>query len=166
MKWFTSDLHLGHDAIIEYCGRPFKNATVMDKSLIKNINNLVQEDDELYILGDLSIKTKSHRGFYQQTLSKIRCNKIVLIMGNHDILDPWFYCELGIHSVHAPYLQVEEFICVHDPALSQVDRNLKFLCGHVHDLFFKQQNCLNVGMDVHDFKPISIDMVREYFKED
>ena len=62
MKWFTSDLHLGHDAICVYCKRPFKNAAHMDKRLIRNINQVVKSDDDLYILGDFSIKTKNHRG--------------------------------------------------------------------------------------------------------
>ena len=86
-------------------------------------------------------------------------------MGNHDVCDPWFYSNIGIHSIHVPYLEVDEFYCVHDPSLSQVSRTSKFLCGHVHDLFIKNKNCLNVGVDVHNYYPINIDKVREYFKE-
>jgi len=165
MKWFTSDLHLGHEAIIEYCNRPFKNAHKMDTSLIKNINELVSVNDELFILGDLSIRSRNHKGYYEQVLDKLQCKKIVLILGNHDIKDPWFYCDIGIHSVHVPYLKVEEFYCIHDPALSQVSRESKFLCGHIHDLFIMDKNCLNVGVDVHNFAPISINQVREFFKD-
>jgi calcineurin-like phosphoesterase family protein len=165
MIYFTADWHLGHDAVIEFCKRPFKNGTLMDRALIRNHNNIVTDNDDVYFLGDFSIKTKNHRGAYQQWIAKIKGRKH-LIMGNHDIRDPIFYSELGFWSVHYPYFEVEEFICVHDPALSAVDRSAKFLCGHVHELFVKIKNCLNVGVDVHDFKPLHIEQVREFFKGD
>lgn len=165
MIYLTADWHLGHDAIIEFCKRPFKNSSLMDRVLIRNHNNIVTDNDDVYHLGDFSIKTKNHRGAYQQWIKKLK-GRQHLIMGNHDVRDPLFYNELGFWSIHYPYFEIEEFICVHDPALSAVDRSRPFLCGHVHDLFLKTKNCLNVGVDVHDFKPIHIDVVRGYFKGD
>ena len=32
--WFTTDLHLGHSNIIDYCGRPFANVDAMSRALI------------------------------------------------------------------------------------------------------------------------------------
>jgi len=163
MIYFTADLHLGNDGIIDVCNRPFRNSAIMDNRLIKNYNEIVNDDDDVYILGDFSLKTKLHRGIYEQWVSKLKGRKH-LIMGNHDIKDPTFYSEVGFHSVHYPYFEVEEFVCVHDPSLSQVDRNRTFLCGHVHDLFKIQKNCINVGVDVWDFNPISISEARYQVK--
>ena len=164
MKFFTADPHLGHEGIIESCRRPFKNAKIMANAIIKNINFSCNEDDELYILGDLSMVTAQHAGRLEQWIKKIK-PRIHLITGNHDIRNPILLNELGIQSIHYPYLEVEEFICVHDPSLSCIDRSRKFLCGHVHDLFVQVQNAFNVGVDVHNFLPLSITQVREMFDE-
>ena len=54
---------------------------------------------------------------------------------------------------------------VHDPAESQVRRDRVFLVGHVHDLFKICKNAINVGVDVWDYRPVSLadllDMSRE-----
>ncbi len=160
--WFTADYHFSHENIIKYCNRPFKNADDMNKCLISNHNSIIGNDDDVYILGDYSIKTKNYRGTYEWITKKLR-GRLHLIMGNHDVKDPWFYTELGFCSIHVPYFKVEEFICVHDPSLSITDSKSKFLCGHIHNLFIFNKNCLNVGIDVHNYYPISINRVREIF---
>jgi len=81
-------------------------------------------------------------------------------MGNHDELKPQQYVGAGFQSVHYPYLELFEFILVHDPALAQVDRERWFLCGHIHDLFKVHKNCYNVGVDVRGFKPVSLEQIR------
>lgn len=159
MIYFTADQHFGHDAIIDHCKRPFRNAAIMDKVIIKNHNNIVSDDDDVYIIGDFSIKTEIHKGTIASYVHKMK-GRLHLIMGNHDIKNPWIYIDVGFKTVHAPYLEVEEFVVAHDPALSQVDRSRWFLCGHVHDLFHILKNCVNVGVDVNGFKPLSIEEVR------
>lgn len=78
--FFTSDTHFGHNNIIKYSGRPFKDANHMDEMLIKTWNATVSEDDEVYHLGDVSLT-----GF-EKTLEILnRLNgKIYLIKGNHE----------------------------------------------------------------------------------
>jgi len=160
MIFFTADQHYDHQAILKYCKRPFENTIQMDRALIRNHNEVVNEDDDVYMLGDFSLSTKLHKSKIEQIVSKLKGRKH-LILGNHDIKDPSFWVEIGFQSVHYPYFEVEEFICVHDPSLSQVDRSKTFLCGHVHDLFLHQKNCINVGVDVRYFKPICIDLIRD-----
>lgn len=41
MLWFSSDLHMGHNAAISMCERPFENVDQMNKELIRNINAVV-----------------------------------------------------------------------------------------------------------------------------
>ncbi len=61
--WFTSDLHLGHKNIINYCNRPWARdqrnptqgeAMQMSKDLVKNWNAVVKPEDVVYNLGDLA----------------------------------------------------------------------------------------------------------------
>jgi len=163
MIFFTADLHFGHGNIIQYCKRPFENEQQMNKGLIKNWNSVVSPEDEVFILGDFSIKGKNHEGEFRHILEKLNGIKH-LILGNHDVPDPIFLTSCGFWSVHYPYFVVEEFMCVHDPALTQVYRDRKFLCGHVHDLFKQCKNAFNVGVDVRDYKPISIEEVRRDYE--
>lgn len=79
--FFTSDLHFGHNNIIKYCARPFKNADEMNDALIRNWNEKVTNEDDVYVIGDFSMHQKA------ATISDIllRLNGIKhLIKGNHD----------------------------------------------------------------------------------
>ena len=158
MIFFTSDQHYGNNMIIEYCNRPYKNSSIMDKDLIKKHNSKITNEDTVYIIGDL---TFHKREFAEKIISKLNGQKH-LIMGNHDILKPFTYLELGILSVHTSleiFTEKGNFILVHDPAISQIDRSKTFLCGHVHDLFLRQKNCINIGVDVWNMYPVSLEQI-------
>ena len=80
MIYFTSDLHFYHENIIKSVNRPFKNAEQMNDTLIKNWNNKVQPHDEIYILGDFTMKGYT---FATTILYQLKGKKH-LIKGNHD----------------------------------------------------------------------------------
>jgi len=164
MIYFTADHHFNHGNIIKYCDRPFSSVKQMNRSMIKIYNEIVNDDDVVYILGDFTMLGPSYKGQIKKIVQKLQGTKH-LILGNHDRLKPFAYEDIGFASVHT-WLTVGEFTLVHDPAKSAMDRSINFLVGHIHDLFFKQKNCLNVGVDVWDFKPVSIDQVRKEFKQD
>lgn len=78
--YFISDLHLGHENCLRFDNRPFSSIEEQDETIIRNWNNRVHSNDEVWILGDI--------GFY-------RVDKIVrilkslkgvkrLCLGNHD----------------------------------------------------------------------------------
>ena len=55
MRWFTSDLHLGHTNIIKYTNRPFWTADQMNETLVDRWNAVVGTEDEVWVLGDVAL---------------------------------------------------------------------------------------------------------------
>lgn len=163
MIYFTADWHLDHENIIEYCGRPFNKLHVMNHVIVKNFNTLVGQDDLTYHLGDFSLRGSENWQMISRWVKQLN-GKHILVLGNHDKLDPFLYVECGFQSVHT-YLKVEGFHCIHDPAVACSVSVLKagewWLCGHVHNLFSNKQNVINVGVDVWNFKPVSIEEIRQ-----
>lgn len=53
--WFTADLHLGHTNIIRYSARPFLDAEAMNRALIDGWNEVVEDDDDVWVLGDVAM---------------------------------------------------------------------------------------------------------------
>jgi len=96
MIFFTADLHLGHKNIINYCERPFNDVHEMNKTILDNINNVVGFDDELYILGDFCFKGKKPIEYR----SRINCQKVHIILGNHDKEKDFIEQESGFDSVN------------------------------------------------------------------
>lgn len=52
MKYYIGDAHLGHANIIRYDQRPFSNIDEMDRKIIKNWNDRITNNDDIYIVGD------------------------------------------------------------------------------------------------------------------
>jgi len=162
MIYFTADWHLWHENIIGFCNREFKTCRQMHKRILYEHNNLVQKDDILYIIGDVYWKNSMEE--LKRILENYNGRKI-LVLGNHDRMKPFDYIEAGFSQV-ATSLEVQEFILVHDPCYSVINPHRPHICGHVHTLFKKVGNVLNVGVDVWNYKPVSIDQARELFIED
>lgn len=160
--WFTADWHLDHHNIIKYCKRPFKSVTEMNQTILNNYCAAVKPHDVVFFVGDLSMHKGDYKQWYDKTFSKLPGIKY-LILGNHDKLKPFTYVSIGFVSVHTS-LKVDEFFIVHNPATVITKDYKKIICGHIHNLFKKQGNCLNVGVDVWDFKPINIKQVRTAFE--
>ena len=78
--YFISDLHFGHKNILTYDNRPFKTIEEHDNALVKNWNNTISNDDEVYILGDISWHNATKTIEIVKSLNGIKH----LIVGNHD----------------------------------------------------------------------------------
>jgi calcineurin-like phosphoesterase family protein len=182
--WFTSDLHFNHANIIQYSKRPFKSVDEMNEELINRYNFVVNPNDQVYLLGDLSMNLERAKPYLRRLNGKKN-----LILGNHDEAHPvhhkgkkdpkrWIqeYLDLGFETVeleavmtiaglpcklaHMPYAEdhsdgIPRYL-KHRP----VDDGGWLLHGHVHDLWKIRSKQINVGVDVWDYGPVSIETIQ------
>jgi len=167
MKWFTADWHLDHTNILDFEPERQKicqnKISKMTDILIYKYNEFVGKNDIGYFLGDFSLRNSDNWKFYERILNKINGKKI-LILGNHDKLNPFLYVECGFESVHTS-LNINNYVLIHDPSAAGVFSDINFVCGHVHKLFKKLNNCINVGIDVWNFYPVNEKEINEYFQK-
>lgn len=166
MKFFTADLHLFHENIIRYCDRPFKNTEKMWRALKRNWNAVVGKEDEVYVVGDLTLKKGPHMNLLAKMIGELNGMKHMIVAPTHDLMLPREYEEIGFTTVHYPAIQLPNGWYVgHDPALATVwPKGSVYICGHVHKLMTSQISdtgvlMINVGVDVRDFTPISEEQI-------
>lgn len=163
MDYFTADWHLGHERLVlQYCNRPFRTIRQHDKQLPKLANSVLTEDDTLYMLGDLTLAGHDYINLFIKIMQKIICDKMILILGNHDLFSWRNYLRMGFDSVHSElYLPEHNLYLTHDPKNAIKDMSKTWLCGHVHTHWKQISNMINVGVDQWDMKPVSIQQVNE-----
>ena len=165
MIFFTADQHFGHANVIRHCGRPFETADDMDEALIRNWNAEVAPKDEVYILGDLTMRSAAEAHGY---LSRLNGSKY-MIRGNHDRFLKGFETYendfLWIKDYHVLRTDGQRIVLFHFPILEwdQFYRGAIHLYGHVHNsqksgerLMALNGLAFNVGVDVNAYKPVSI----------
>lgn len=77
--WLTSDLHFCHDRDFIYKPRGFHSVHEMNEQIIKNFNEVVDWDDDLYILGDCFLNNNKEGMSCMKRLP----GKKHIIWGNH-----------------------------------------------------------------------------------
>lgn len=183
MIYFTSDLHFGHNKDFIYAARGFASFQEHDAAIIGNINEVVQENDTLYILGDIFLGKDYYYGI--GCLEKINCKNIHIICGNHDTdnkIELYRECENVVEVAFAARLKYRKvsFFLSHYPTITDnYDDNddEKFiqhtvnLFGHTHQserfyTFGNQMNpyMYNVSLDAHSNYPVSIDAIVDQIK--
>ena len=171
MIYFTADTHFYHVNIINICKRPFANVEQMNITLIQNWNSCVNYDDEIYILGDFMFKD----GIKANNLLQRLNGKKYLIRGNHDkFIEEETFNKNNFEWIKDYYVlnyQKNKIVLFHYPIV-EWDGYFKdtiHLHGHVHNCMrnAEQQKrvsvlgkkAVNVGVDVNNFKPISVERI-------
>jgi len=152
MRYFTSDWHLNEKRIGDFNPffRPFKSITEQNDTILGNLNETVQPDDELYHLGDVAMDEEGIK-----LLDRIRCKKRILIVGNYDE-DKLDKLTKYFDSLKREMdLKVGDVDCYlnHYPVKGVVDRFN--ITGHIHSLWKVKPNMVNVGVDAWHFRPVS-----------
>ncbi|MBQ3664890.1 MAG: metallophosphoesterase [Lachnospiraceae bacterium] len=169
MIWFTSDLHLGHRSVLNFCERPFETVEEMNETLIYHYNSCVRKNDTVYILGDIAHRIPVVE--VNQLISRLNGKKY-LCKGNHDkkydeSLFEGMYDFLEI-SVDGINLSLMHYPMMEWPKSRHGSLHLH---GHIHtdgeyNLQQKKEGILryDVGVDANGFYPVSIQQIKEFFE--
>ncbi len=166
--YFTSDHHFGHKNIIKFSDRPFKDVDEMDEFLIQKWNEKVRPEDEVYHLGDVGL---SSSGKLRKILERLN-GKIYLINGNHEksaqachTRFEWIkdYYELVIPD--KDFERGEQMIVLFHYAMIEWNAShwgTYHLYGHSHGSLLDDPKSLSIdiGVDCHDFSPLSYEVVK------
>ena len=170
MIYFTSDLHFWHEKIIHHCNRPFKDVQEMNEKLICNWNAVVKPDDEVFILGDVTMKGPEQAYTVLSRLS----GKKYLVRGNHDLFvdnadwRQYSWVFQWVKDYHEMVLNNQKFVLFHYPIAEWADfyKGAIHLHGHQHNAaaYNLQQQKMglrryDVGVDANGYTPVSLDNI-------
>ncbi|QQO90383.1 putative metallophosphoesterase [Erwinia phage pEa_SNUABM_5] len=160
--FYSSDTHYTHERTLKLSRRPFANVTDMDETMILRTNAACRHVDTLYHLGDF--------GDYR-IVSRL-VPRVILICGNyeHDDINKFYggdfqefrkrLMQLGFKDVILNSMGHRGMWLNHFPNGRVEDRFNLF--GHIHRLQMVKHNGLNVGVDCHDYAPVSMETVEFY----
>ncbi len=162
---FTGCEHNGHYNIINYCDRPYKTVQEMNNDIKKKHNEKVKNGDVVYHLGDYCFHSENNRGNGESLTADDYLSQLygehIHVLGNHDVGNRNTLKTKNVEII----LQIKKLRIqlIHDPTYARVDYPL-ILHSHVHNqwkvkelrYYRKTSLMINVGVDVNDFSPISL----------
>ena len=156
--YFTADTHFGDDAIRRFFSRPFVSTQEMDAALLAGIQE-IQATDDFWIIGDFACcDTEAEQMHTAAMFDQLPGHKH-LVCGNHD--SEWVKAELPWASVH-DLIEIEaegrRFVLCHYPLVTwnRVRDGALHLFGHVHTNWPGARGQVNVGVDLWDFRPVTV----------
>lgn len=173
----TSDWHFFHNKEFIYKVRGFSSVEDMNNAIVTNHNNLVDINDDVYVLGDLLLGGADSLEKGLQLISSMN-GKLHLVRGNHCTDKRWAaYKEL--HNVvemdNAIYLHYRKyhFYMSHFPTMTaNLEKESLHQCtinlfGHTHQItnFYNEIPFMyHVGIDSHNMTPVLLDSAIEDMK--
>ena len=136
--YFIADLHFGHKNILSYDNRPFMTIEEHDAELIRRWNSVVEEKDDVWVLGDVSWYSVDKT---IEVIKQLKGRKH-LCVGNHDakfISYPDF-CKLFVEIVDYKELDLKDNVHIvlshyPIPCFKNHFYGWYHLYGHVHNSF-------------------------------
>ncbi|OCW56254.1 hypothetical protein [Hoeflea olei] len=171
-KWYTADLHLGHHGILRHCAatRPFDAVEDMDAAIVRRINDRVERDDILYVIGDFALSGDVE---YIRHLFHEMHGRKILVLGNHDLDNkgrvsktvrglPWD--QPPVHALETTdegcRIYLHHYACRTWPAAHHGGYHL---FGHSHGDLAPLGRSRDVGIDCADthFAPLTFSEIKE-----
>lgn len=169
--WVIADTHFGHYGVCKFLRsdgsklRPWDDPDEMDKALVKNWNEVVDDSDRVYLLGDVVINRKA-----LSTLYALKGRK-VLVKGNHDIFKLKDYTDhfddiraYVVGRTHSGSSYIMSHIPIHEESLARFKINIH---GHLHSNVVMKNGkpdprYICVSVEHTDFKPKNLnDIIKD-----
>lgn len=154
--FFTSDTHFGHGGALGLYRRPFASVAQMNEAIVARWNERVMPEDEVWHLGDFAIRQKT--AAMADWLMRLNGRKH-LVAGNND---PPGTTALAEWASVQPYAEITVdgvlLILCHYPFRSwhYMGRGAVNLHGHSHGRMAPLRRQFDVGVDVWDFRPVTL----------
>jgi calcineurin-like phosphoesterase family protein len=162
--FFTADTHYGHTNVIRHDTRPFKTIQEHDETLIDNWNKTVGATDEVWHLGDFAFRNELPIDYYTKKLN----GRINFIRGNHDDKGAWKHPHLFVSMQEAAYIKRfgVSFYLLHYACRTwrSSHRGTYHLYGHSHGKLPPWGRSMDVGVNVCQYRPVSMEEVIEFLK--
>jgi calcineurin-like phosphoesterase family protein len=161
LNYYTSDLHIGHENILIFDKRPFKDLREMHDTLVEKWNKKVSKADHVYILGDFAFSTKAFIKY-----CSLLNGTLHIVPGNHDPKNIKKHNIPGVifHDlIHYIKDEGRPVVLSHYPIREWngfYHKRLHFH-GHTHGSIGMsfQPNAFEVGTMCHNFEPVSYDEI-------
>jgi calcineurin-like phosphoesterase family protein len=163
--WLTADLHLGHANIIRFLNRPFRDADgkpdadLMDRTLISNWNERVEDDHDVIVVGDFAYKC--HPRKLREYFGALKGRKH-LVPGNHDNAQTFKLPWASPVEARREIWIGDQFVVLDHYAMRtwhHSGRGALHCYGHSHGRLPPLGNSIDVGVDVFDMRPARIDEI-------
>lgn len=167
--WVIADPHFGHKGVCKFTQndgvtplRPWDDPAEMDGKLISNWNNVVDDQDRVYVLGDVAFTKKALWPL------KVLKGRKVLVKGNHDTEKLSVYSEL-FDDIRACVVKkgfIMTHIPIHPASLSRWQFNVH---GHLHSNVVMDGNTpderyINVSVEQIDYTPLDLQTILNKIK--
>jgi len=171
--YFTSDHHFGHKNILKYQpNRNFTSVEEMDQAFVNNWNQVVQNGDDVYHLGDFAFLPLDR---FQQLCQSLHGN-IHVILGNHDQVIIDNHLELLTSKTLTSIQQYLELKIKGYPKIVMFHYAMRtwhhrskgtvHIYGHSHGKVPPYGKSVDIGVDCQeitkDYSPIHINELTDY----
>jgi calcineurin-like phosphoesterase family protein len=150
-----SDLHLGHEKILDICRPWFKTIQEHDDYIIQKILETCGPNDCLWIPGDVAFKREA-----LFRLKEVKC-RLGLIGGNHDHFNADTYLRVFdyIKGVGQVRTLAGGILLTHIPMHPDQTRWKYNIHGHLHTYHIDDDRYINVCCEALDFTPQRIEIL-------
>ena len=160
MIFYTSDTHFGHANIIKYSKRPFASVDEMNEAMVRNWNERVRPDDDVWHLGDFAMGSKEAiPGILDRLMGRKH-----LIWGNHDSEQTR---QLPGWTSSQPYAEIvdsgQKIVLLHYGmrVWNGSHKGVLQFYGHSHGSLPGDSQSQDVGVDCFDYRPVILAEIKD-----